>query len=64
MSEMIANDLKTLKTYQVGDGQVQEVEVDVEMLLQKEKESKSVFRDMLLRWRYYLAIALLAFIPG
>ena len=35
MSEMIANYLKTLKTYQVGDGQVQEVEVevDVEVLL-------------------------------
>ena len=32
MSETIANDLKTLKTYQVGDGQVQEVEVDVEVL--------------------------------
>ena len=38
MSEMIVNYLKSLKTNQVGDGQVQEVEVEV--LLWKDMNSK------------------------
>ena len=40
MSEMIVNYLKSLKTNQVGDGQVQEVEVEVEVLLWKDMNSK------------------------
>ena len=40
MSEMIVNYLKSLKTNQVGGGQVQEVEVEVEVLLWKDMNSK------------------------
>ena len=40
MSEIIVNYLKSLKTNQVGDGQVQEVEVEVEVLLWKDMNSK------------------------
>ena len=42
MSEIIVNYLKSLKTNQVGDGQVQEVAVDVEVevLLWKDMNSK------------------------
>ena len=40
MSEMIVNYLKSLKTNQAGGGQVQEVEVEVEVLLWKDMNSK------------------------
>ena len=40
MSEIIVNYLKSLKTNQVGDGQVQEVAVEVEVLLWKDMNSK------------------------
>ena len=40
MSEIIVNYLKSLKTNQVGEGQVQEVEVEVEVLLWKDMNSK------------------------
>ena len=40
MSEMIVNYLKPLKTNQAGGGQVQEVEVEVEVLLWKDMNSK------------------------
>ena len=40
MSEIIVNYLKSLKTNQVGEGQVQEVAVEVEVLLWKDMNSK------------------------
>ena len=40
MSEIIVNYLKSLKTNLVGDGQVQEVAVEVEVLLWKDMNSK------------------------